>query len=168
MTIGRRETRTRVPVVLPLVQITVSEGQLDVLVDREPYDVDDTWTSLGRAGVPRVVDQIATRLGCPVRVEVTDSDGAVLVDIVIPRAESTDEAEAEPPQSERSLTGLVADGFVPGEQVAVAVVVAHHCADVDGTTRFRCPPALLTYRRTTVVLLGRTSGTVAVISDGAE
>ena len=51
---------------------------------------------------------------------------------------------------------------LPAEDVAVAVVVAHHRADTNGVARLRLPSALLAQRPGLVVLLGQTSGTVAV------
>lgn len=162
MTAMRRETAARVPVVLPLVRIDVGDRQLHVLIDREQYDVPDTWTLLGRGAVHRVVDDITARLGCPVRVQVTETDGSVFTDIVAPRREQPDDAEPKPRMGRSSPAEVIADGFAPDEEVAVAVIVTRQSAGADGTARFRLPPALLANRRAAVVLLGRTSGTVAL------
>lgn len=161
MTAKRHETAARVPVVLPLLQIDVGDGQLHVSLDREPYDVPDTWTHLGRGAVQRVVDDIAARLSCPIRVQVTETDGSVFTDIVTPRRAPPECAEPEPRVRDSSPAEVIADGFAPHEEVAVAVIVAHQSANADGTARFRLPPALLANRSAAVVLIGRTSGTVA-------
>ena len=155
------------PVVLPLVQIEVrSDSRLEVSIDREQYDVPDTWTRLGRGAVRQVVGDITGRLGCPVRVEVTESDGSVFTDIVAPLGQAQ-RAINDAPGTDTSFE-VTGDGFVPEEQVAVAVIVAHQTADADGTARLRLPPALIASNPGVVVLLGRTSGTVAVSGGGAR
>jgi hypothetical protein len=53
-------------------------------------------------------------------------------------------------------------GFLAGEEVAVAVVVAHQVASTDGTARLRLPPALLEAHPGLLVFMGRKSGTVMV------
>jgi hypothetical protein len=64
------------------------------------------------------------------------------------------------------LRGDVVDHFADREEVAVCVVVARQVADADGTAQLRLPPALLA-DHPTVVLVGPTSGTVA-LSEGAS
>lgn len=61
---------------------------------------------------------------------------------------------------------LSGDGFLPNEEVAVAVVVAHQVASTDGTARLRLPPALLEAHPGLVVFMGQESGTV-IFSGGA-
>ena len=165
---ARRDQRTvrRVPVVMPLIEVTVDRaGCLDVLVEREPYATDG---ALQRGDLQRLVAGIADDLGTPVRVEVREADGTGFTDIVTPSG--SDElpagARKEPqvPQFAGPLvTGVVAGiGFTPDESVSVAVVVAHQAASSDGTARLRLPPALLTAHPGLVVLIGETSGTVIV------
>jgi hypothetical protein len=158
----RRQTRAgRVPVVLPLVQAHLhQDGSLDVYVD---HDQQETSSRLTRADLPRVLGQITTRLASPVRVEVHEADGNVFTDIATPNPEE------RPPRMSGKSTRLALSpgeigggGFLPDEQVAVAVVVAHQVAGPDGTARLRLPPALLAERPGVVFLLGRTSGTLAV------
>jgi len=165
---ARRDQRTvrRVPVLMPLVEVTVDEaGCLDVLLEREPYTADGP---LERGDLQRLVGGIADDLGTPVRVEVREANGTGFTDIVTPS--ESDELPAGAPEAPQVhqlraplVTGVVAGvGFTPDESVAVAVVVAHQVASNDGSARLRLPPALLTAHPGLVVLIGESSGTVIV------
>ena len=143
-----------VPVVLPQVDVRISEdGTASVTVDRVPYD---SAAAVERDGIQRVVNQIAAHRG-PVRVRVTESDQSVFTDVVLPAS-----APAAPEPPAQPHPGLVGEGFLPDEPVDVAVIVAHRAADADGHAVLRLPPALLARHGGTIVLLGRTSGTVTI------
>ncbi|GAB3535958.1 hypothetical protein GCM10027403_15020 [Arthrobacter tecti] len=166
------------PVVLPHVVITVTEtGALDVTVDDTdfpPPSESVTWT---RSTFGTLLDAITADRTITVRIEVRETDGTVFTDII--RARRTPPpADAEPsePASGRgkhttkprgpALAEVTADGFVPGEDVAVAVIVSHTDATGTGDARTlldldRLRPVL---RDGTgeVVLLGRVSGTLHV------
>ena len=161
----RREDRStmRVPVVMPLVEVTVDEeGFLAVLLDREPYSADG---ALQRDDLKRLLDDIATDLGTPIRVEVHEADDSTFTDIVAPDRPKL--RMVKPAERPATAIGEVAgSGFLPNEEVAVAVVVARQVAGTDGTARLRLPPALLEAHPGLVVLMGQTSGTVTV-SGGA-
>ncbi|MFH5823100.1 hypothetical protein [Georgenia sp. AZ-5] len=58
--------------------------------------------------------------------------------------------------------GVIGSGFLPGEEVAFAVVVATAPADAQGLAEVPLPPALLTRLPEVIVLFGRTSGTLVV------
>jgi hypothetical protein len=156
---GDRST-LRVPVVMPLVEVAVDkDGYLTVTLDREPYSADG---ALQRDDLRGLLDAIAADLGTPVRVEVHEHDGSTFTDFVTPKR------RAEPtPAAHRALAsafGICGGGFTAGEQVEVCVVVARRVADDDGTAQLRLPPALLA-DHPNVVLVGRTSGAVA-LSEG--
>ena len=138
------------PAVLPLVDVRISEnGIASMTVDNGSYDTD---APVERDGVEPVVHQIAAKLG-PVRIRVTESDDSVFTDVVLPvSAPEPPEAPAQP------HPGLAGEGFLPGEQVDVAVIVAQRAAGADGCTVLRLPPAVLACRGGTIVLIGRTSG----------
>jgi hypothetical protein len=171
----RRDDRqaVRVPVVMPLVEVTISEtGYLTVTLDREPYSADGTWQ---RDDLKRVLDEIAADLGTPVRVEVHEADGSTFTDIVTPDRPQLCVVEPAPlknaPSVVRGVAGRVicgvagevsGGGFFPNEEVAIAVVVAHQVASSDGTARLRLPPALLEAHPGLVVLMGTKSGTVSL------
>ena len=157
----RREDRqsVRVPVVLPLVEVDVDErGYLTLTLDHEPYSADG---SLTRDDLKQVLDTIASDLGTAVRVEVREVDRSTFTDIVTP--ERSKVQAIRPTRGATTSIGEVAgEGFLPNEEVAVAVVVAHQVAGTDGTTRLRLPPALLEAHPGLVVFMGKRSGTVMV------
>jgi hypothetical protein len=170
--IDRPAATPRIPVVLRVVRVKVDDdGHLTVAIDREPYDPTERQAPrnpAGREALTSILDDITQRVG-PVRVEVTESDGTVFTDIATAPAASP--AEPETPcrtvspdpisPGPVSSCGMSGAGFLPGEEVAVAVIVAHQSARADGTTRLRLPPVVLAGRPGRVVLLGRSSGTVA-------
>lgn len=165
----------RVPVVLPHLTITISDavstgsggGRLSATLNGEPYPV-PAGPGDGRSALGPLVEQVATDLGCPVRIEVREVDGSVFTEIVKPpRVPIVTESPASWEPAELGTAGfgrleVGGSGFAPDEQVAVAVVVAHQTAGPDGCARLRLPAALLASRPGTVVLLGRASGFVAV------
>lgn len=157
---GDRST-VRVPVVMPLVEVIVGPtGHLTVNLNREPHTADGT---LQRGDLTAFVNDIANDLGTPVRVEVREADGSTFTDILTPPGHTTGEPPVVPPVL-ASPFGISGSGFVAGEQVEVCIVVAHQVADTDGNAQLRLPPALLA-DHPPVVLVGRTSGTIA-LSEG--
>lgn len=158
----RRDERStiRVPVVMPLVEVTVdTDGYLAVTLDREPYSADQ---ALQRDHLQRLVDGIASDLGTPVRVEVHEVDGSTFTDIVTPEPCPPDPSTKQfQGKTLASAFGISGGGFTAGETVEVCVVVARRVADDEGTARLRLPPAVLA-DHPHVVLIGRTSGAVAV------
>lgn len=160
----RRDDRSalRVPVVMPLVEVTVDKkGYLTVTLDREPYSAEG---ALQRDDLQRVLNDIATDLGTPARVEVHEADGATFTDFVTPSRPAA-ESDTVARKALASAFGISGGGFTAGEQVEVCIVVARQIADDDGTAQLRLPPALLA-DHPSVVLVGRTSGAVA-LSEGA-
>lgn len=165
----RREDRAvpraaqRVPVVMPLVDVRVDvDGTVALRLDREPYATD---APLHREDVQRVLCKLATDLDTPIRVEVREADGSAFTDIVTPEPQdqrlphSHRPATAPPDQT----TGQTASGrFLPREDVAVAVVIAHQTASEDGMVNLRLPPALLESHAGRLVLVGQQSGAVVV------
>jgi len=141
---------------MPLIEVVVNDnGFLDVRLDREPYAADGT---VNRDDLASVVKSIADDLGAPVRIEVHESDGNTFTDIVTPRPRSTERsAAAQAPVK-------AADGFLPDEEVSIAVILGRHQHGVDSLEN-RLPPALMAAHRGNVVLLGRTSGTVRVVGE---
>src|SRR5680860_458425 len=154
-----------VPVVLPFVEARIdSAGGLAVTVDREPYVIPANVVPAGRPALTRILDEITTRLASPVRVELHETDGTTFTDIVTPRPPTP--APSVPAELPADLPPREhAGGFVPGEHVAVAVLVSHVTADETGSAQVRLPAALMARHRGAVVLVGRTSGTVALPAD---
>ena len=152
-----------VPVVLPHVVMEVAEdGFMAVTVDGAPYLPEPFAPPWRRESFAQVLDQLTGLRRSPVRVEVREADGAVFTDIITPARRRT---VPEPPSRPAVpvLPVLHGEGFVPGEDVAVAVVIAHGDAAPDGTARGLIEAAQLAASPTReVILLGRVSGTVTI------
>lgn len=153
---GNAPRSRRVPVVLPLVEVDVDDtGMIKVRLDREPYR---SGEALHREDLSRVLDAITIDLGTPARVEIREPDGSTFTDIVTPApAVPESQSEVTPAFRPEPFNG----GFIPGERIAVAVVVTHQLAAADGTAQLRLPAAMMA-DRPGVVLLGRSSGTLIV------
>ncbi|WP_284536931.1 hypothetical protein [Nocardioides sp. T2.26MG-1] len=148
----------KIPIVLPTVRFDIdTEGRLEVSVDGQPRAGDRT---LSRDDVRSVLCEVTANLGTAVRVEVHEADGTTYWDIETPPASPAPEAAPGPETPARALAG---SGFRPGEQVALAFVVARQEADGNGNAAINLPPALLTATRHGLVLLGLTSLTVAPV-----
>jgi hypothetical protein len=147
----------KIPVVLSTVHIDIdTQGVLSLDIDGQPYAED---RRLGRSDLPPILEEITTDLETAVRVEVREADGATYSDIATP-PERTARAEDVPIPSARALAGA---GFKPGEEVAIAYVVARQPADSDGNASMNLPPALLAATRGGLVLVGVTSQRVAPV-----
>jgi len=149
----------KIPVVLSTVHIDVAaDGRLRVDVDAKPYAEDRT---LDRGDLRSIIEEIASEVGTAIRVEIREADGSTFSDIATPpERPAPAEQEREPETAAPALTGA---GFRPGEQVALAYVVARQEADAEGNAAINLPPALLTSTRSGLVLLGLGSLTVAPI-----
>lgn len=156
------------PVVLSHVVMEVAlDGTMTVTVDGAPYGPGPFVPAWRREDFARVVDQLTDQRRSPVRVEVREADGTTFTDIITPSTRRRRHPAPTPePPAQRVMPELVmlhGEGFVPGEDVAIAVVIAHGDAALDGTMR-----GLLTAEQATtsptreVILLGRVSGTLTI------
>lgn len=161
------------PVELPHVLVIVAaDGTLTATVDGTPFPApgETAWT---RTTFGPLMDAITRDRTVAVRVEVHECDGSVFTDIIRPRTPRRTAVLPEKPVPEtrrsrharrvpRSME-VTADGFVPGEDVAVAVIVSD--TDATGTGDARALIDLDTLPDAAgqeVILLGRISGTFAV------
>lgn len=149
----------KIPVILTTVRFDIGDnGRLEVTVDGQPHAED---RRLFRDDLRSVLDEITASLGTAVRVDVHEADGTTYSDIETPAENRAPDAiESEPEPATSALAGA---GFRPGEQVALAYVVARQEADADGHAAITLPPALLAATRDRLVLLGLTSLTVAPV-----
>lgn len=181
----RRSTnRPRVPVVLPFVRVEVDEhGLLAVTVDEVSFPDYDAVKKprLSRAELRPLLDQIARERGSALRVEIHEPDGKVFTDFYTPEPTPFDQPSladvtvpantdhaSEPRASLSAQVGtseVLGTGFASGEEVAVAVVIFRHRAEVDGSIALQLPVALLERHRADVVLIGSTSGSIRVTSN---
>lgn len=167
------------PLVLPHVVITVTEaGVLDATVDGAdfPPPEGEAWT---RSTLGDLLDAITQDRTVTVRIEVRESDGSVFTDIIRARRRTTpappETGTEDTRQGKRTrnkgkrgaqLVEVAAEGFVPGEDVAAAVIVSHTDATGTGSARALFDggqlASLLPDGTREVVLFGRISGTTHI------
>lgn len=173
---GKHTAPEPVQAVLPHVRVTVSEtGGLSVTIDGTDYPPPPRgeWT---RGTFADLLDAVTENRSIGVRIEVREVDGSVFTDLIQPRTrtrpakpEPATEPAAEPARTVRKKKGpalveVTADGFLAGEDVAVAIIVSHTDA-TNGRAR-----ALLDLNqlpsapggRRDVLLFGRISGTTHI------
>lgn len=128
-----------VPPVLPLIVLEEYGKQLVLTVNGDKA----TTQVVERDHVGARISELVAEFGSATRVEVHEEDGTVHADILQPPPkpkEPEDDTEAQPeepgePEPDKELIGLDGDGFIPGEEVAVAVLVRFGSADEDGHAR---------------------------------
>lgn len=181
----RRSTDAiRVPAVLPVITMTISaDGTMTVAVDGTPFGPPRFGPPWARASFAEIIDTVLQDHGSPVRVVVYEADGTVFTDVITrplrgslnpmtpPLAGRESIAPTEPPDARAALidaTPLIApprvvfgeEGFLSGEDVAVAIIVRHIKASADGSARAFLEPGLCRASvEGEVVLVGRVSGT---------
>ncbi len=164
-----------VPVVLPIITITVQpDATLSVAVDGQPLDSPAFAPRWQRHSFAQVISQVIEQRHSPVRVVINEQDGNVYTDIVTQPILGTlaaEPGEVPAPVTAEPSAGISAhllavhgdEGFVPGEQVAVAVIIRHTGAQSEGSARSLIEPGILDLSPTReVILLGRVSGTCIV------
>ena len=110
--------------------------------------------------------ELVTQLGTPTRVEVREMDGSVHADILTPPAPPSPFAPPTglpPAPGPSALLEFTGSGFVPGEDVALALILRHSSAGPDGTARALLDRGERPGISSEVILLGRISGTTTVI-----
>lgn len=171
--IRAKQQQNRPPVILPLVVVAVEpDGALSVTVDGTPLKPEPFAPGWVRSDFGRIMDQITDQRRSAVRVEVRESDGTSFTDIITPgtrrrRTEPQPPSTDEPTSQERAAAKLVeitADGFISGEDVGVAVIIAHTDAAHTGNARALLEAAQLAASPTgEVVLIGRVSGNYKIV-----
>lgn len=167
-----------VPVTLPHVVITVTgDDELTVTVDGAPHLPPEFSGPWRRSSFGPILDALSDERRVPLRIEVREVDGSVFTDIITPhgrRARTARPADlssaspvppppAAPAQEVPALVALEGEGFVPGEEVAVAIVVMHGEGGPTGRARGLVEADALGQSPTReVILLGRISGTAAI------
>lgn len=142
----KRSRRTRaddlVPPVLPLIRMHVlDDGTMQVTVDGAPYRPPDFAPAWRRDSFSRIIDTITQQRTSGARVEVIESDGHTFTDLIAPTRRSATSTHAQatpatpdvPATPEPAKASLTAGGFLPGEGVAIAIVVHFARAGADGT-----------------------------------
>lgn len=157
--------QTPVPIVLPHVVVEVAEnGTMTVTVDGTVYEPEPFAPPWRRESFAHVLDRLTERHHCPLRVEVHEADGTTFTDIITPGKRRL--SPPEPTAAQREIPELLVrrgEGFAPGEDVAIAIVVAHGDAAPDGAMRAVLTADQLAASPTReVILFGRVSGTLTI------
>lgn len=151
-----------VPPVLPVIAVTVQAA------DHVELRIDGEFLASGpidRASLGRVLTAIVSEQGVPCRVELTEADGRRFVDIVTPvpvsRFAPPEPAVAIPPRpAPPTLHRVEGDGFVPGEDVGIAIIVRSASADPSGRAHALIADRELSTGHRGVLLFGFESGTI--------
>lgn len=185
-----RHTRDaiHVPPVLPVITMTIERnGTMTVAVDGEPLDPPRFGPPWARSSFAEIIDTVLEAGGSPVRVLVYETDGTVFTDLITRPLQRSSTPSAPPPTPHNAADALVdgpdapaalidavpliaqpgvvrgEEGFLPGEDVAVAIIVRHTKASTDGAARAMLEPGLCRVSAGgEIVLVGRISGTCVI------
>lgn len=157
---------------MPLLLLVVHEdGTLTATHDHAPVAPPAGVEAWSRAMFGQLVDQVTGDRAIPVRVEVRESDGSTFTDILpaTTRTKPAPEPEpsaAKPVKKSRPAAPVLVeggDGFIPGEDVAVALITGHTDASHHGTVRALIDPKHITGAGASeVILVGRVSGAITI------
>lgn len=173
------------PPVLPVIAMTIAaDGTMTVAVDSRPLEPPRFSPPWVRSSFAAIIDSVLEDRGSPVRVLVYETDGTVFTDLITRPLQRELDPTAKPPHREESGVAparttdaiieaapfiapprvvLGEDGFIPGEDVAVAIIVRHTKAATDGSARALLEPGLCQVSTTgEIVLVGRISGTCVI------
>ncbi|WP_075891703.1 hypothetical protein [Actinomyces provencensis] len=160
------------PVSIPTVVLTVHEdGILIATLDGAPLTPPQWAPPWRRESFPQIIDQASNDRTRPIRVEVREADGSVFTDLITARhrralPEPEPAVEAKPAAGMPVFHTVEGEGFVPGEDVAVAIITGHTDAAHTGTARAIIDPKHpipdQTTGRVEVLLLGRISGATVI------
>lgn len=156
-------------VVLPLAVITVAAtGRMAVTFAGEEFPPPPFAPPWERANFGTLLDALTERRTRDIRIEVRESDGQVYTEIFEARRarQTTEEKTPQAPQETRRarrskeprLIEITATGFIPGEDITVAVIVTGTEGDRQGNARAVIDLDQLTSHVTEAVLIGDVSG----------
>lgn len=173
---GRREARAKQqqpPVTLPLAIVTVeADGALTVTVDGTPLNPEPFAPGWVRSDFGRLMDRITDQHRSAIRVEVHESDGTSFTDIITPTPSRRTRPEPDIAKTETAvdapaapqLVEVTAEGFIPGEDIGIAIIVTHTDASHTGRARALLETAQFDASPTgELVLIGRVSGNYEIV-----
>jgi hypothetical protein len=154
------------PTLIPHVFLDVhADGTVTAAVDGVPLDPPPAgpWR---RSSLGQIIDLATGGRAAPARVEVREADGTEFTDFITRRSphhthevgaidEETTCTDGQP-----GFAAIEESGFMPEEEVAVAVIVGQTEAGRSGMVQALLNPARLGSGE--VILLGRISGTLAI------
>lgn len=171
------DSTSSAPVSVPHLVLDVHEdGTLTATLNHHPVAAPEDVGAWRRAMFAQIIDHVTHDRAIPVRVTVHEVDGSTFTDILpaakrpTPKPDTDPDAGREPVRKpgrrRRGADPIEVDGgegFISGEDVAVALIVAHTDAAPDGRARALLDPEIVAAAKASeVVLVGRVSGTIAV------
>ncbi len=152
--IRRRRPEDEVPALLPRLTVVPRDNGFTLTLDGEPV----TDTPVPRAELGHRIAATIDTAGCPVRVDVHDPDGGIYSDIIEPPPYGLD---PRPPRTDQAAFAVHHRGFLPGEQVVLAVVERTETANDNGVVTLSTTRDLTGTRE--LLVFGRVSGTTFVV-----
>lgn len=165
------------PVVVPHLVLDVHEdGTLTATLNHHPVAAPEDVGAWRRAMFAQIIDHVTHDRATPVRVTVHEVDGSTFTDILPaakrptpePDPDSQPEPVKKPGRRRRGADPIRVDGgdgFISGEDIAVALIIAHTDAAPDGRARALLDPQVVAAAKAgEVVLVGRVSGTISARS----
>lgn len=154
---------------LPLAIISVGEiGTISVTIDGAELPSPNPPEHWSRARFGELLDAITLGRKRTIRIDVHENDGSVFTDIIHAVQKERAAVEVEHPSALRrarhspthQLLEITGSGFIPGEDVTVALAVSSAEGSSDGTARGLVDLSLLVDHRTEILLIGRVSGVI--------
>ncbi|MCB8045045.1 hypothetical protein JM654_15505 [Microbacterium oxydans] len=154
------------PVSLPLASIRVdARGAMRVIYDDHEFPPPSPGSAWSRSQFGELLDALSDHRARTVRVEVREHDGSVFTDIVhakrherIDGASGMRRARHRPPHQ---LVEVRGSGFIPGEDLTVALSVSSTEGAADGSARAVVDLSHLVEHGSEILLIGRISGVIA-------
>ncbi|WP_116953343.1 hypothetical protein [Jiangella endophytica] len=150
----RSRTPSTAPVVLPRLTVTPDDDGFTLTLDGEPV----AGSPVSRAELGQRIAATIDVAGGPVRVDVTDPGGGVHSDIIDPSPHGPD---PRPSRTDQAAFAVHHRGFLPGEQVVIAVVERTETANDNGVVTLSTTRELAGGME--LLLFGRVSGTTFVV-----
>lgn len=156
---------------LPIARVRVDErGAMHVTLDGKEFPPTGVGSKWSRARFGELLDALSAHRTRTVRVEVREYDGSVFTDIV--HATRRERMAAEPPvphamrrarhRPTHELIEVRGGGFIPGEDVTVALTLSSAEGAADGTARAVVDLSQIADQNAELLLIGRISGVIVV------
>lgn len=154
---------------LPLAIVSVGEvGGVSVTIDGAEFSPPDPTENWSRARFGELLDALTLGRTRTVRIEVRESDGFVFTDIIHAVRSERGTTEPTPPSTMQrarhrrthQLFEITGSGFIPGEDITVALSVSSAEGSADGKARGLVDLRQLADHGSEIMLIGRVSGVI--------